>query len=92
MTGKSLLPRLGALADGMLLAATAAAQDKPAAPNAAPSATDASTRSVAEQADRLLEEVGAYIGSANEFAFPIGNWHDMWRESWMAGPSPTTNE
>jgi hypothetical protein len=37
MSRKSLLPRLGALAAGMLLAATAAAQDKPAAPSATPS-------------------------------------------------------
>jgi hypothetical protein len=69
MMHKSLLPRLGALAAGMLLAATAAAQDRPAAPNAAPSATNTSTPAVAEQADRLLKEVGAYIGSANEFTF-----------------------
>jgi hypothetical protein len=53
----------------LLAAATAAAQDKPAAPSATPSVADASTPAVAEQADRLLKEVGAYIGSANEFTF-----------------------
>jgi hypothetical protein len=69
MTRMSLLPRLGALAAGMLLAATAAAQNKPAAPNTAPPTTNAPAPAVAEQADRLLKEVGAYIGSANEFTF-----------------------
>ena len=69
MTRMSLLPRLGALGAGMLLAATAAAQNKPAAPNTAPPTTNAPTPAVAEQADRLLKDVGAYIGSANEFTF-----------------------
>jgi hypothetical protein len=69
MMHKSLLPRLGALAAGMLLAATAAAQDRPTAPGAAPATTNTSAPAVAEQADRLLKEVGAYIGSANEFTF-----------------------
>src|ERR1700741_740706 len=63
----SLLPRLGALAAGMLLAATAAAQNKPAPPNAAAAATNAPA--VAEAADRLIKEMSAYIGSANEFTF-----------------------
>ena len=69
MSRTTLLLRLGALAAGVLLAATAAAQNKPAAPNAAPSATNASTPAVAERADRLIKEMGAYIGSANEFTF-----------------------
>jgi hypothetical protein len=69
MTRMSLLPRLGALGAGMLLAATAAAQNKPAAPNTAPPTTNALAPAIAEQADRLLKEVGAYIGSANEFTF-----------------------
>ena len=69
MTQKSLLPRLGALAAGMLVASTAAAQDRPAVPNASPAATNASGPAVAEQADRLLKEVGAYIGSAGQFTF-----------------------
>ena len=66
---KSLFPRLGALAAGMLLASTAAAQDRPAVPNASPLPTNASGPAVAEQADRLLKEVGAYIGSAGQFTF-----------------------
>jgi hypothetical protein len=69
MNCRSLLPRLGALVAGVLLAAAAAAQDKPTAPIAAPSATNAPAPSVSEAADRLLKEVGAYIGSANEFTF-----------------------
>jgi hypothetical protein len=69
MTRMSLLPRLGALGVGVLLAATAAAQNKPAAPNTAPPTTNAPAPAVAEQADRLLKEVGAYIGSAKEFTF-----------------------
>jgi hypothetical protein len=65
----SLLPRLGAIGAGMLLAATATAQNKPAAPNAAPPATNGVAPAVAEQADRLIKEMSAYIGSANEFTF-----------------------
>lgn len=66
----SLLPRLGALAAGMLLAATAVAQNTPAA-SSAPSAAaaDGSAPAIAEQADRLLKEMSAYIGSANQFTF-----------------------
>ena len=69
MNSTSLLPRLGALGAGMLLAATAAAQNNPVAPSAAPPATNASTPAVAEQADRLIKEMSAYIGSANQFTF-----------------------
>jgi hypothetical protein len=65
----SLLPRLGALGAGMLLAATAAAQNKPAAPNTASPTTSAAAPAVAEQADRLIKEMSAYIGSANKFTF-----------------------
>src|SRR5215471_15383841 len=65
----SVLPRLGAIAAGMLLAATAAAQNKPAAPAAAPASASASAPAIAEQADRLIREMSAYIGSANEFTF-----------------------
>jgi len=65
----SLLPRLGALGAGMLLAATAAAQNKPTAPNTASPTTNAAAPAVAEQADRLVKEMSAYIGSANEFTF-----------------------
>ena len=48
----------------------AAAQNKPAAPNAPPAAaTNAAAPAVAPQADRLIKEMSAYIGSANEFTF-----------------------
>jgi hypothetical protein len=66
MMYKSSFAPLGALAAGILLAASAAAQDKSAAPAAAASATAAS---IAEPADRLLKEMGAYVGSAQEFTF-----------------------
>src|SRR5271166_1327593 len=66
---KSLFPRLGALAAGMLLAFTAAAQNRPAAPNASPPATPVAAPAIAEQADRLLKEMGGYIGSAEQFTF-----------------------
>ena len=65
----SLLPRFCALAFGLLLAATAAAQNRPAAPPVAAPTTNASAPAVAEQADRLIKEMSAYIGSANEFTF-----------------------
>src|SRR5215469_9965180 len=51
------------------LAQAALAQNGPAAPAAAPPATTAPAPAVAEQADRLLKEMSAYIGSANEFTF-----------------------
>jgi hypothetical protein len=44
----------------------ASAQNKPAAPAAA---ANAAAPSIAEPADRLLKEMGAYIGSAQEFTF-----------------------
>jgi hypothetical protein len=47
---RSFLPCVGALAAGMLLVATAAAQDRPTAPNAAPSATNTPAPAIAEQA------------------------------------------
>ena len=65
----SFRPRLGALGAGMLLAATAAAQNKPTAPNTASPTTNAAAPAVAEQADRFVKEMSAYIGSANEFTF-----------------------
>ena len=61
--------RLGALAAGMLLAATAAAQNRPAAAAAPATTTSAAAPAVAEQVDRLLKEMGAYIGSAEQFTF-----------------------
>ena len=45
------------------------AQNRPAAPAAAPPATTAAAPAVAETADRLIKEMSAYIGSANEFTF-----------------------
>jgi hypothetical protein len=69
MIGKSFFLRLGGLAAGMLLAATAGAQNKPAAPSAAPPAASTGAPAVAPQADRLLKEVGTYIGSAEQFTF-----------------------
>ena len=48
----------------------AAAQNKPAAPNAPPAAaTNAAAPAVAAQADRLIKEMSAYLGSASEFTF-----------------------
>jgi hypothetical protein len=48
----------------------AAAQNKPAARNGPPAAaTNAAAPAVAAQADRLIKEMSAYIGSANEFTF-----------------------
>jgi hypothetical protein len=44
----------------------ASAQNKPAAPAAA---ANAPAPAVAEPADRLIKEMGAYIGSANDFTF-----------------------
>jgi hypothetical protein len=69
MMHKSLFPCIGALACGMLMAATAAAQNKPAAPAAPTAAASAAAPAIAEPADRLLKEMGAYIGSAQEFTF-----------------------
>jgi hypothetical protein len=48
----------------------AAAQNKPAAPSAPPAAAaNAAAPAVAPQADRLIREMSAYLGSANEFTF-----------------------
>ena len=69
MTRIALLSRLGAVAAGMLLAASAAAQNRPAAPAAPVAAASAPAPAVAEQADRLIKEMSAYLGSANEFTF-----------------------
>jgi hypothetical protein len=65
----SLLRCLGAFAAGMLLAATAPAQNKPAAINPALPPTNAAAPAVAEQAERLLKEMADYIGSAQQFTF-----------------------
>src|SRR5262249_53970216 len=45
------------------------AQNKPAVPNAAASGANAAAPAVAERADRLIKEMGAYIGSAQQFTF-----------------------
>jgi hypothetical protein len=47
----------------------ASAQNRPGAPAAPATATNAPAPTVAEPADRLLKELGAYIGSAQEFTF-----------------------
>ena len=59
----TLLPRFAALAAGMLLAATAAAQNRPATPAGPAAATNTTAPEVAAQADRLIKEMSAYIGS-----------------------------
>src|SRR5271166_408642 len=69
MMRKSHFPRLGALAAGMLLAAAAAAQNRQAAPSSPPAAATSAVPAMAEQADRLLKELSAYIGSAEQFTF-----------------------
>ena len=50
-------------------AQAALAQNKPAAPDAPAPTTDTPAPAVAEQADRLIKEMGAYIGSAEQFTF-----------------------
>jgi hypothetical protein len=50
----------------LALAQGAPAQNRPAAPAAAPNAP---APVIAKQADRLLKEVGGYIGSAEQFTF-----------------------
>jgi hypothetical protein len=69
MTRKFLAPCLGVLAGAMLLTASAAAQNRPAARHAASPAKGAGAPTVAPEADRLIKEMGGYIGSAAEFTF-----------------------
>src|SRR5262250_428229 len=47
----------------------ASAQNRPVAPAAPATSTNSSAPAVAEQADRLLKEMSAYVGSAQEFTF-----------------------
>ena len=47
----------------------ASAQNRPVTPAAPATSTNSSAPAVAEQADRLLKEMSAYIGSAQEFTF-----------------------
>jgi len=48
---------------------SAKAQNNPATPTAPPPPANTCAPAVSEQADRLLKQMGAYIGSANEFTF-----------------------
>ena len=45
------------------------AQNSPAVPSAPPTAAISAAPAVAEQADQLLKQMGAYIGSAEQFTF-----------------------
>jgi hypothetical protein len=45
------------------------AQNRPVPPGAPTATTNSPAPAVAEQADRLIKEMSAYIGSANEFTF-----------------------
>ena len=69
MTCKLLFRRLGCVAIGMLATTTAGAQNRPAAPASRPPTASVVTPVVAPRADRLLKEMGAYIGSAEQFTF-----------------------
>jgi hypothetical protein len=53
----------------LVVASGASAQNRPAAPAAPAASTNSPVPAVAEQADRLLKEMSAYIGSAQEFTF-----------------------
>src|ERR1700761_6870365 len=54
---------------GPLLLHEAGAQSNPATVNPTAAARDAAAPVVAEQADRLLRQMGAYVGSAEQFTF-----------------------
>ena len=65
---------VGLIAIGVMLceaawAPGAGAQNTQAAPNAPPAATTTAAPVVAAQADRLLKQMGAYLGSAEQFTF-----------------------
>src|SRR5215813_12545210 len=80
----SLLSRLGALAAGMLLAATAAAQNKPAGP----AATNASAPAIAEPAQFTLGDDGGLHKRLLDCGIHIGsveNTPDPLVESLLAG-------
>jgi hypothetical protein len=53
----------------LALAEPAAAQNNPTTSTAPPTAATAATPAMAEQADRLLRQMGAYIAAASEFTF-----------------------
>jgi hypothetical protein len=62
--------RIGSVRAGLVVAAALAISGSALAQGAAPPSTpSAAAPAVAEQADRLLKEVGAYIGSAEQFTF-----------------------
>src|SRR5271169_3532760 len=50
-------------------AQSVSAQTRPAAPAGQVPAANAPAPAIAEQADRLLKEMGTYIGSAEQFTF-----------------------
>jgi hypothetical protein len=54
---------------GLASAQGVSAQKQSPAPAAPAATTNVPAPAIAEQADRLLKEMGAYIGSANEFTF-----------------------
>lgn len=54
---------------GSALSPRVLAQSSPPTADARPTATAAAAPAVAEQADRLLRQMGAYIGSAGQFTF-----------------------
>jgi len=53
----------------LLWAQGGSTQNRPSAPAIPAAPTNAAAPAVAEQADQLLKEMSAYIGSANEFTF-----------------------
>jgi hypothetical protein len=63
------LVAVGAVIGGTAWSQGVTAQNAPAAANAPPAATSAAPPAVSEQAVRLLKQMSAYIGSANEFTF-----------------------
>ena len=65
MTLISLLPRLGAFIAGIVLAVTAAARNRLAAPAGPAAATNAPA--IAERADQLFKGGAAYTGSPDQF-------------------------
>ena len=57
------------LAAALASAQGASAQNRPPAPTAPTPAANATAPAIAEPADRLLKEMGTYIGSAQDFTF-----------------------
>jgi hypothetical protein len=67
----SINPVLAGIVAGVALASaqSVSAQNRPAAPAGQVPAANAPAPAIAEQADRLLKEMGTYIGSAEQFTF-----------------------